>query len=180
MGFFTRTKTADAQPKASPGPARKKIMLNLRAGGGAAGREIAAGTLKAGGFDAERDGIPPIGTMVSDGTIYAGMSPDTGKPMYVTPLDAPLTMKWKDAMDYAGKLDAHGHKDWRLPSKSELSVLFNNRAALGGFNVSGSYPAGWYWSGTQGVKWSAWGQRFSDGYQLNYTKDVHSSVRCVR
>ena len=29
--------------------------------------------------------------MMPDGSIYAGVSPDTGKPMYTTPKDAPLT-----------------------------------------------------------------------------------------
>ena len=180
MGFFTRTKTADPTPAESAGSAGKKIMLNFRAGGGAAGREIAAGTLKAGGFDADRDGLPPIGTIVSDGTIYAGMSPDTGKPMYATPLDAPLTMKWKDAVSYAKKLDAHGHNDWHLPTKGELNVLFNNRAAIGGFNTGGSVPAGWYWSGKQDTIWSSWARRFSDGYQNTYTMGNRSSVRYVR
>jgi hypothetical protein len=34
-----------------------------------------------------------------------------------------------------------------MPTKSELNVLFNNRAAIGGFDLSGSEPSGWYWSG---------------------------------
>jgi hypothetical protein len=83
-------------------------------------------------------------------------------------------------MEYPATLEAHRHKDWRLPTKGELNVLFNNRAAVGGFNVSGSGPAGWYWSGTQLTLWYAWGQRFSDGCQLDHGKDYGSSVRCVR
>jgi len=59
-------------------------------------------------------------------------------------------------------------------------VLFNNRAAIGGFDMSGSYPAGWYWSASPGIKWGAWGQRFSDGCQDCNFKHGHSSVRCVR
>jgi hypothetical protein len=51
--------------------------------------------------------------------------------MYTTPADASLTMKWKEVMNCASKLDAHGHQDWRLPSKEELNVLFNNRGAVG-------------------------------------------------
>src|SRR5438552_817465 len=31
------------------------------------------------------------GDRMADGTIYAGVSPDTGKAMYTTPADAPLT-----------------------------------------------------------------------------------------
>jgi hypothetical protein len=123
---------------------------------------------------------PTPGDKMPDGTVFAGISPDTNKPMYTTPADASLTMKFNEAQEYATKLDAHGHKDWRVPTKAELNVLFNNRAAIGGFNVTGSGPAGWYWSASSDYRWGAWGQRFSDGCQLDDGKDHHSAVRCVR
>jgi hypothetical protein len=121
-----------------------------------------------------------IGAVMTDGTVFAGISPDTGKPMYTTPADAPLTMTFNEAKEYAAKLDTHGYTDWRVPNKAELNVLFNNRAAIGGFNLTGSSPAGWYWSASQGLKWDAWDQRFSDGYQNGNLKVSHSTVRCVR
>src|SRR5262245_37428052 len=99
--------------------------------------------------------------------------------MFTTPADAPLTMKWNKAMNYASKLDAHGQKDWRVPSKGELNVLFQNRAAIGGFDVTGSDPAGWYWSSTVYYNF-AWDQRFSDGNQFWNLKTNDSSLRCVR
>jgi hypothetical protein len=121
-----------------------------------------------------------IGEKMPDGTVYAGISPDTGKAMYTTPADAPLTYTFNQSQKYAGKLDAHGHKDWRVPTKGELNVLFQNRADIGGFDISGSNPAGWYWSSSQTSYTGAWAQRFSDGYQgYNYTLGV-SSLRCVR
>jgi hypothetical protein len=123
---------------------------------------------------------PKIGDKMPDGTVFAGVSPDTNKPMYATAADATLTMTFNAAKKFAAKLTAHGHKDWRVPTKAELSVLFNNRAAIGGFNVSGSYPAGWYWSSSPNIIWYAWGQRFSDGYQYDDDKSIRSSVRCVR
>jgi ATP-dependent Clp protease ATP-binding subunit ClpA len=119
------------------------------------------------------------GTM-PDGTIFAGVSPDTGKPMYVAPADAPLRMTFAEAKKYAAELDACGHKDWRLPTKAELGVLFNNRAAIGGFDASGAVPAGWYWSASQYDTWNAWVQRFSDGYHGYNLKSHDSSLRCVR
>lgn len=121
-----------------------------------------------------------VGEKMHDGTIYAGISPDTGKAMYATPADASLAMTFNEAKEYATRLDAHGHKDWHVPTKAELNVLFNSRAAVGGFNVTASFPAGWYWSASPGNEWGAWGQRFSDGAQLNYTKRGPSSVRPVR
>ena len=123
---------------------------------------------------------PAPGGKMPDGTVFAGVSPDTNKPMYATPADASLTMKFKDAQTFADRLDAHGHKDWRVPTKAELNVLFNGRAGIGGFDTSGSNPAGWYWSASSGSRWNAWGQRFSDGYQGSTPKDGQSAVRCVR
>ena len=123
---------------------------------------------------------PKIGDKMPDGTVFAGISPDTNKPMYATSADASLTMKFNEAQEYAAKLDAHGHKDWRVPTKAELNVLFNNRAAIGGLNISGSYPAGWYWSASPDTKWGAWGQRFSDGAQGDNYKLNPLSVRPVR
>lgn len=122
---------------------------------------------------------PPVGAVMSDGTIFAGISPDTGQPMYTTQSDAPAVTKWHEALGYANKLDAHGHKDWRLPTKDELKMMFNNRAAIGGFETC-STPSGWYWSSSSNNAWQARGRRFSDGSQGNLNKFHHSSFRCVR
>jgi hypothetical protein len=134
---------------------------------------------------AKPDPAPPpaIGDHMPDGTIYAGISPDTGKPIYAMPADAWLTMTFNGATEYAQGLNtqkAHGHDDWHVPTKNELNVLFNNHAAIGGFNVTGSYPAGWYWSASQNDTWDAWCQRFSGGYQTYLNKVYRTAVRCVR
>jgi hypothetical protein len=124
-----------------------------------------------------------IGSIMPDGSIYAGMSPDTGKAMYATPADASLTMTFNEVAEYAKTANSHrdyGHDDWRVPTKAELNVLFNNRGAIGGFSVSGSTHAGWYWSATPYGKGDAWGQRFGDGYQSYTGKGYPSSVRLVR
>ena len=78
-------------------------------------------------------------------------------------------MKFNEAQEYAAKLDVHGHKDWRLPSKAELNMLFDNRVAIGEFALEGSYPAGWYWSGSEDTAWNACAQRFTDGCQASYS-----------
>ena len=187
MGLFRKPKPVQALNPHSNGSGDagngKKIMLNFRGRTADLARDIAAATLESGGLvaPAPEPKDPEVGDRMPDGTVYAGISPDSGEPMYTTPADALRTMKWKEATDYAAKLDVHGHKDWRLPTKGELNVMFANRAAIGGFIVSGSNPAGWYWSGTQCTDWpGAWGQRFINGFQVNYFKDGPSSVRCVR
>jgi Protein of unknown function (DUF1566) len=126
---------------------------------------------------------PSPGDKMPDDPVYVGISPDTGKKVFAMPADASLTMTFNEAKEYAQGLNtqkAYGYDDWRVPTKAELNVLFNNRAAIGGFVISGSHPAGWYWSASSNLKWLAWGQRFSDGYQNYYLKGNPSSVRCVR
>ena len=122
-----------------------------------------------------------IGEKMPDGTVFAGISPDTNQPMYTTPADVPLTITFHQANKYAAKVDMHGHKDWRVPTKAELNVLFNNRAAIGGFDLSGQPRAGWYWSSSRFNFWGAWLQRLSDGVQDgNDVKYGHAAVRPVR
>jgi hypothetical protein len=126
---------------------------------------------------------PRPGDRMPDGTICAGISPDTGKAMYTTPADAPLTMTFNKAKKYAAKLDAHGHNDWRVPTKAELNVLFNNRAAIGGFNrTTRVEPAAWYYSSSPYPKYkdAIWAIRLSDGYQAVYDTKTKLTVRCVR
>ncbi len=127
---------------------------------------------------------PAIGERMSDGTICAGISPDTGRPMFVTPADAPLTMIWNRAMEYASGLDAHGRHDWRVPTDSELSVMFTNRAAIGGFVTHGLTHESWYWSSKQDYPLrpdiAAIAIRFDTGEKCRDYKFLPSALRCVR
>jgi hypothetical protein len=71
---------------------------------------------------------PEIGDKMPDGTIYAGISPDTGEHMYTLPLSVePGTMTWDQADKYISELEAHGHSDWRLPAIGEAHYLFINK-----------------------------------------------------
>ena len=119
-----------------------------------------------------------IGDEMPDGTILAGHF--EGKPIYITPADAPGTYTFNEAAKYASRLNAHGRHDWHVPTKGELNVLFQNRAAIGGFNTSALRPAGWYWSSSPFIYGFGWAQRFSDGHQSNYFRLIDSSLRCVR
>ena len=120
------------------------------------------------------------GHKMPDGTVYAGVSPETGRPLYTTPADAAHNVTFKTAHDYAAGLDAHGHKDWRVPTRDELNVLFENRMAIGAFDLSGSEKSGWYVTSEALDETYALGQRFSDGYQGTDFKDLGASLRCVR
>jgi hypothetical protein len=126
------------------------------------------------------DTLLRVGEAMPDGSIYAGVSPDTGRPMYAAPKDAPLTLTFDEAVRYAGKLDTYGYKDWRVPTKAELNVLFQNRAAIGGFDTTGLFPASWHWSSSRGDDNHAWAQRFSDGSQYYLYRNRPPALRCVR
>jgi len=72
-------------------------------------------------------------------------------------------------MGYCSGLDAYGHKDWRVPTKAELNVLFVHQASLGGFDVNGFFfPAGSYWSSTlsQRSDGAAWLHNFKRGTRI--------------
>lgn len=90
-----------------------------------------------------------IGERMPDGTIYAGVSPTTKKDFYVVPEDAPLTMNWKRAQEFASQYCGEGHSagEYRLPSEKELQQLFKNSEAIGHFK-HGLAGAAWYWSAT--------------------------------
>ena len=67
-----------------------------------------------------------------------------------------------------------------MPSRAELNVLFNNRAAIGGFNMDGHCDEVQYWSSTQYDAWGACSQSFSNGAENYDSKLDPSSVRLVR
>ena len=176
-----------ASPEKKVALDRKKIQLNFRGLSEDAINSIAAETLGARGRvpaptepKIGDNAVPRIGAVMPDGTIYAGVSPDTGQRMYAAAADVPLALTFNEAADYAAGLHVHGHQDWRVPTKDELNVLFNNRAAIGGFNVTGSDLYGWYWSSSQGYGWNAWCQDFGAGFSGEENKAALSSLRPVR
>jgi hypothetical protein len=126
--------------------------------------------------------IAPAGGKMPDGTVYAGVSPDTNKRLFTTPADAPGVYTWSNAIAYCKALSAPAHHDWRMPTIGELALQFNNRADIGGFNETGSMKGatGYYWSSLQVGDGDAWSQRFNDGYHEDLNKDDNSSLRCVR
>jgi hypothetical protein len=126
--------------------------------------------------------VPAPGRRMADGTIYAGISPDSDKALYTTPQDAPAVFSWLRAQKYCRALSASRQHDWHVPSLGELAVLFTNRASIGSFNETGyvNNAPGYYWSSLQVGDVSAWGQRFNDGYHEDLSKTQDSLVRCVR
>ena len=63
---------------------------------------------------------------------------------------------------------------WRLPSKTELEYLYEQKKVVGGFANNS------YWSSTETNNDSAWFQNFLDGYQNSNSKNITLHVRAVR
>ena len=81
--------------------------------------------------------------------------------------------------DYSATVNNVVYKDWYLPSRFELNLLFRQRTVVGGFNTS----SGIYWSSTEtttkpGTK--AWEQEFKFGSQHEDAKYLPDQVRCIR
>lgn len=81
--------------------------------------------------------------------------------------------------EHCDGLVAHGHDDWYLPAKDELTVVSENSSEIGNFDTSSS---GWYSSSTEFSQVSAWRSLFSipgGGWQTGM-KTLVNNTRCVR
>jgi hypothetical protein len=83
---------------------------------------------------------------------------------------------WDNAANAARNYQGGGYSDWRLPTKDELNLVYQNLRAK---NI-GNLGDGLHWSSSENSNYSAWDQRFSDGYQYDGLKTDTSSVRAVR
>jgi hypothetical protein len=83
------------------------------------------------------------------------------------------------AAQLCANLNVNGHKDWFLPSMSELDLLYKNLKLMG----LGSFKDDWYWSSSASEYGSiaAWAQKFSDGSRNDYNHKGNAYlVRAVR
>jgi Protein of unknown function (DUF1566) len=124
----------------------------------------------------------PNGNSYKPGAMYGlgDSGPQGGKVYYVDDsgehgleakaADEINSLSWSDAVTAAG---AYG-SGWRLPTKTELKVLYEQRNVVGGFAKDD------YWSSTELDSNSAWIQGFGNGDQDRYNKYSKLSVRAVR
>ena len=79
-------------------------------------------------------------------------------------------MSWHEAIVACKSLGP----GWRLPTKDELNMFYENKEEIGGF---ANY---YYWSSTEFDNVSAWVQVFSNGNQSILNKFNSFYVRAVR
>jgi TolB-like protein len=85
---------------------------------------------------------------------------------------------WSSALNTARNYRGGGYSDWRLPTKDELDLIYQNLRAKN----RGSLGDSWHWSSSEYNNSYAWDQRFSDGSQdtdYGYKANTYS-VRAVR
>jgi len=80
------------------------------------------------------------------------------------------------AARFCNDLDWKGYKDWFLPSKDELELMYKN-LKLNGF---GGFANEYYWSSTEIEKRAAWDHFFKLGDQGGTSKPTPRAVRPVR
>ena len=68
------------------------------------------------------------------------------------------------------------YDDWYLPSIEELNKMYINLHQLG----LGGFASISYWSSTEVDSSVAWGQNFSNGTQINTSKNATRYVRAIR
>jgi hypothetical protein len=120
-----------------------------------------------------------VGTIMPDGTLFAGISPTTKRPLYAMPSDLygiyPL---WEGGkrINFAECQRFGGHSDWRLPSIMELRLLWEFQDVIGKFNP------GWYWSRSlaPSCKKRNVARRFPAGVEKNRYITNPARVRLVR
>ncbi|MCL2804563.1 MAG: DUF1566 domain-containing protein [Treponema sp.] len=79
------------------------------------------------------------------------------------------------AAQICASMEINGYKDWFLPSKDELDLLYKNI-----IQKERGESSGWYWSSSQTSNRDAWGQNFRDGRQASHFKSDTYRFRAIR
>lgn len=150
-------------------------------------------------------GCPSVGNVCSDGSIFAGDSN-----LYVASKNDTANKRWStvsgdtgadsatngeinqasvvgSGVDLAGtgfelceNMVMHGHSDWYMPSRGEVTTLYNNRAAIDANAIvkMGTYG---FLSSTEASNTTEWYRWFSNGAESAINKTTtYARVRCVR
>jgi len=75
-----------------------------------------------------------------------------------------------DALDYGG------YKDWFLPSKDELNLMYENLCLEG----VGGFVDNYYWSSSEYDAYWSWNQGFCSGSQCRNHKELNLGIRAIR
>ena len=120
-----------------------------------------------------------IGLSAEQGGYIFSVSADGKHGLVAETVDQSSNTNWYEAQDPISNpinhsADGDDFRDWRMPTKYELSEMFLQRVAIGGFSSSG------YWSSTEFNGSLAWNFFFSNGDSNLDSKISTLSVRAIR
>lgn len=106
-----------------------------------------------------------------------GYKPDEQHGLIATKEDLPQeSLTWAEAKAATERLEISGYKGWSLPTQEELSLLYKQRAAVGGFR-----DYSYYWSVSEIDKQKAWSLDFYNGEKVVSIKSGPlSGIRRIR
>lgn len=81
---------------------------------------------------------------------------------------------WEQAKELCENSTVGGYNDWRLPTLTELNIMYTHRGEIGGFTN------GYYWSSTSYSSNSHYQYHFYDNTQNYYANSYRDYVRAVR
>jgi len=133
--------------------------------------------VSSGYYDAKRSGVS-IEKTASNSTT-SSRNTNVGATVRIGRLEVMTKNLGKMQWDEAKKACADLGDGWRLPTKDELNVLYENKDKIGGFTGNG------YWSSTEydygfAPRMNVWAQYFFNGNQYDEGKTNNFYVRAVR
>ena len=120
-----------------------------------------------------------VGLSAEQGGYIFWVSADGKHGLVAETEDQSIASNWYNTQDIISdpsnhSADGDDFRDWRMPTKYELSEMYLQKDAIGGFN------AGDYWSSTENINENAWKQWFFDGDQVGSSQSNLNKVRAVR
>jgi hypothetical protein len=118
---------------------------------------------------------------LADGTLFAGISPDTAKVLHTLPRDESphpvdfCLIRGTDIEEVARNARDCGYTDWRIPSPTELQLMHRDREEIRGFGSE------WYWTSSETSPSTRVAIRFPDGLMHpDYLVNAKARLRLVR
>jgi len=102
--------------------------------------------------------------------------------------DDGFTYAARSCNEYQISIGGHTYGDWYLPSKYELNLMYQNKAAIDaratttsvGGSAGTAFTSSWYWSSTEITSSQVWMQYFVNGTQQNHNKSITHTIRAIR
>lgn len=164
-------------------------QIKITGGGPGAGKVLTSDAI---GLASWVGGGYSIGDFAQGGHVIE-VSSDGNHGIVAALQDQTSSVNWFESNDVCNNAANHNpsgsnYKDWRLPTKRELNILFDQKDAInstasanGGGTFAVDAFSGQYWSSTAHMDGGAWGQRFMNGVQF-FTQGTGTTyrVRAVR